>query len=381
MRILVVIYEFPPVGGGGGQAARDICQGLVNRGHEVLVLTSHLKGLPRQQDLDGIQVLRVPSARRLPYQASLADMSAFIMAGALTGLRQARHWHPDIIHVHFAVPSGPVAWIISRITRIPYVLTAHLGDVPSGVPEKTDDWFRWIYPFTPPIWRESAQVVAVSQHTRQLAERYYPVDIQVIPNGVDLSRLDPGPIRVGDPPLVVFAGRFMPQKNPLQFVQTLAELKDLNWQCAMIGDGALRPDIEDKIQNLGLNDRIKLTGWLTPDEVTQWLSKSDILFMPSLSEGLPVVGVQSLAMGLCIVASEIGGFIDLVDQGVNGYLVETGNTQEYKRALQEVLSAPERLFAFRQASRKKAHDFDIQRITQAYESLFMATAQRQEKKG
>jgi len=302
MRILVVTYEFPPVGGGGGQAAQDISQELVRLGHEVHILTAHYRNLPRQEILDGIQIVRVPSARTQAYKAGLLPMFGFILAGLFVGLKQIREHPPDIIHVHFAVPSGPVAWMLSHCTHIPYVLTAHLGDVPQGVPEKTNRWFKWIYPFTPPIWHDAAQIVAVSEYTRQLAIKHYQVEPLVIPNGVDLSLLDPGEIQVNDPLHIVFAGRFMHQKNPLQLVKTLSDLKQLTWKCTMLGDGPLYLDVQEEIKNLGLEDRISLLGWVTPREVIDHLSKSDILFMPSISEGLPVIGVQSLAMGLAIVA-------------------------------------------------------------------------------
>ena len=117
----------------------------------------------------------------------------------------------------------------------------------------------------------------------------------------------------------------MEQKNPLQFVQTLNELKELKWQCVMIGDGPLMQDVKCAIEDYGLEDRFQLTGWLDPQDVLNWFDKSDILFMPSRSEGLPVVGVQALAKGLAIVASRVGGFVDLVDDDKNGYLIqETG---------------------------------------------------------
>ena len=64
MKILVLIHEFPPVGGGGGRAALDICQDLVKRGQEIVVLTAHLKGLSKDEIVDGIRVLRLPSLRR-----------------------------------------------------------------------------------------------------------------------------------------------------------------------------------------------------------------------------------------------------------------------------------------------------------------------------
>ena len=79
MRILVVTYEFPPIGGGGGRAAQDICYKLVQLGHEVRVLTSHLKGLAYQETVHGLEVTRVRAARRLPYKASLLDMGGLLM--------------------------------------------------------------------------------------------------------------------------------------------------------------------------------------------------------------------------------------------------------------------------------------------------------------
>lgn len=370
MRILVVIYEFPPIGGGGGMVARDISLGLARRGHEIRVLTAHYQGLARQEELNGVQVLRVPSARQSAYQAGLVSMSGFVLAGVWAGRRLLRQWRPDLMHVHFAVPSGPVAWMLSRISGIPYVLTAHLGDVPEGVPEKTGRWFRWVYPFTPPIWRDAARVAAVSEYTRQLALKHYPVDVQVIPNGVDLSELDLGTIRVNDPPWIVFAGRFAPQKNPLQLVRTLAELRHLPWRCLMMGDGPLRPEVERAIQNAGLQERFTLPGWVSPEEVLEGFRKADILFMPSLSEGLPVVGVRALALGLAVVAGRVGGFLDLVDVGENGYLIDPENPGGYAQALQELLTSPTHLQSFRCASRRKAQQFDVERVIEAYETLF-----------
>ncbi len=277
MRILVLVYEFPPVGGGGGAVALDIARELAQRGYEIALLTSHHAGLARQTTIDGVRVFRINSFRRHLYKADFLSMAGYILMGFLPALQLVRRFRPDVIHVHFAVPSGPLAWIVSKLSGIPYLLTAHLGDVPGGVPEKTQGWFRWVYPFTPAIWRDAARVVAVSEHTRQLALKRYPVDIQVIPNGVNLNLLDPGEIQVGRPPRVIFAGRFVHQKNPLQIVRALAENADLPWTCVLLGDGALRPQIEAEIARTGLSDRFHLPGWVTPEEVVAWLKKCDIL--------------------------------------------------------------------------------------------------------
>jgi glycosyltransferase involved in cell wall biosynthesis len=239
MRILTLIYEFPPIGGGGGRAAYDICKGLVACGHEVTVLTAHMQGLPFEEYKDGIRLARISSFRRETFGASFLTMLAYVLAGLWAGLRLIRLDRPDIIHTHFAVPSGALAWMLSIVTGIPYILTAHLGDVPGGVPEKTEKWFRWIEPFTRPIWKRAKKVIAVSEHTRQLALKHYSVNVEVVPNGADVAHLAPAKIKVNTPPRLVFAGRFVPQKNLLAIIQTLSQLKDLNWNCSMLSDGPL----------------------------------------------------------------------------------------------------------------------------------------------
>lgn len=370
MKILVLIHEFPPVGGGGGRAAQDICRGLVRRGHQVTVLTAHLAGLPRRETSEGLEVVRLPSLRREAFRAGLLPMGAYLLAGLAAGLRLIRRWQPDLIHVHFAVPAGALAWILSCLTGVPYVLTAHLGDVPGGVPEKTGKWFRWVYPFTRPIWQGAGRVVAVSEYTRRLALQHYPVEIEVVHNGVDLETVAVSPEEPAVPPRLVFAGRFVPQKDPLQIVRSLAELKDLAWQCVLIGDGPLRASLLAEIREQGLEERFFLPGWVTPEEVAAWLARSDILFMPSRSEGLPVVGVQALASGLAIVASDIGGFLDLVENGRNGFLIDRARPSEFSAALRQLLADPARLRACKRASRTRAAAFDLRRVVGRYETIF-----------
>src|SRR6266496_4530600 len=371
MRILVLVHEFPPVGGGGGRVAEDICSKLVKRGHEVKVLTTHIKGLLYEEERNGFEVIRFRSLRMQPYRATFLSMAVYVLAGLWMGLRLIGSFKPEVIHAHFAVPAGALAWMLSRMTKIPYILTVHLGDVPGGVPEKTDEWFRWIYPFTPSIWKDASEIVAVSEFTKQLALKTYKEKIQVVPNGVDLIALMPNRISLNDPPRIIFAGRFMAQKNPLRFVQTLNELKELKWQCVMLGDGPLMQDVKCAIEEFGLEDRFQLLGWVDPQDVLTWFDKSDILFMPSQSEGLPVVGVQALAKGLAIVASRVGGFVDLVDDDKNGYLIKETDAAKFSTLLSVLLSDSNRLLSFRNASLEKARSFELDQIVKEYESIFL----------
>ncbi len=370
MRILTVIYEFPPIGGGGGRAAYDICKGLAARGHAVTVLTAHIGNLPLEETSDGIHLVRIPSLRKNAFSAGFSTMFAYVFMGVGAGLRLIKKEKPQIIHTHFAVPSGALAWILSVTSGTPYVLTAHLGDVPGGVPEKTGAWFRWIKPLTHLIWRRAKKVIAVSQYTRQLALRHYNVNIEVIPNGTDVTELAPREIIDNTPPRIVFAGRFAAQKNTLAIIKILSQLQDVNWVCSMLGDGLYFEDAKREIEKNGMTDRFEMPGWVTPEDVIEKFSHSDILFMPSLSEGLPVVGVQALAKGLALVVSNIGGFLDLVDEGKNGFLIDVHDHAAFISTLKNLLSDPQTLLQCRKASLLKSAKFDITHIVERYEGIF-----------
>jgi len=370
MRILVINYEYPPIGGGGGQVCQSIAEELASRGYEITVLTAHLAGLPKEESLNQVRVIRLPSFRKQPYKAGFLTMAMFVLAAILPGYQIIRRWHPELIHVHFAVPSGAVAWILHRLTGVPYILTAHLGDVPGGVPEKTGRWFRWVHPLTVPIWKDAARCTAISEFTALLARQQYGVSPQVIPNGMAIRIDKSKPLMVNQPPVIIFVGRFAMQKNLLELVEILNQVRDLPWRCILVGDGPMRSQIQNRLDELGLTDRFTLTGWVSPDDVQHYMGQSDVLFMPSLSEGLPMVGILALACGLAIVANNVGGFSDLVVQGQNGYLADVGDRGALVDAMRQFLSDPQALLNARRCSLEFAGRFDIKAIVGRYEEVF-----------
>ena len=288
-----------------------------------------------------------------------------------TGLRLIRRMKPAIIHVHFAVPTGALAWVLSKLTGIPYVLTVHLGDVPGGVPQKTDRWFRFVAPFIPPIWERASRVVAVSEFTSQLASANYKIPISVIPNGVAIqSDITVNP--PSQPPILIFAGRFQPQKNLPFLIRALSQIQDLPWTLKLIGEGPERLLIEEAVTQEELETRIEFNGWMESEEVEDELHASDILVMPSLSEGLPIVGVQALAKGLAIVANRAGGLEDIVQEGVNGRLCQIGDQDCYVEALRWTLEDVDRLSTMKLASKEMSNRFDIRRVADEYEELFLS---------
>jgi glycosyltransferase involved in cell wall biosynthesis len=368
MKLLVLNYEYPPVGGGGGRACADLCKALAKRGYEIRILTSWVPGLPRLEQVDGYQVKRVWSGRRLRFQAGFVDMAAYILFGLIPAIREVQTWRPELIHVHFGVPTGVLALMVHWITGLPYVLTGHLGDVPGGVPEKTEGWFRFVNPFTPPIWRNAARVVAVSHYTRSLIYDRYQLEAQVIPNGIEVSK--GRGTAVHEPPRLIFAGRFQPQKNLEFLFDSLAQLSDRAWMLTMVGDGPLRLELERIAADRSLDGRIHFTGWVDPHEVEALLEESDLLVMPSQAEGLPVVSVQALAHGVAMAVTSAGGLRDVVDDGINGFKVQVGAQDEYVKRLDELLADPSKITAMKRASLIKADEFSLDRVADSYEQVF-----------
>lgn len=367
-------YEYPPVGGGGGAVSRQVARHLAARGHEVGVQTAHWGNLPKVETVGGVEIRRHFAFRRRKDRCSIFEMVLFVLAGLWPVWRRVKRERPDLLHVHFAVPTGLLALAVHKLTGVPYVLTAHLGDVPGGVPQQTDHWFRWIKPLTNVVWNKAAGATAVSEFVRHLAEASYHVPVRTLRNGVALPALEEGQLAPHQPPRMMFAGRFNPQKNLLFLVEVLRILKPLPWTCRLIGDGPEMEMVKKAIADAALETRAVLTGWITPAEVDEALASSDLLLLPSHSEGLPVVAAKALAYGLAVVGSDIGGLRDVVIHDDNGWLLDHGDAESFAKRLGELLQNPGKLAQMRAASRAHADQFDIRRIIDGYERLFATIA-------
>jgi glycosyltransferase involved in cell wall biosynthesis len=372
MRILVLNYEFPPIGGGGGRFTADLCRHLARFGHELRVQTSRFRGLPHKEVHEGYEIYRTWSGRRQAHTCTVPEMSYFLAANLIPALNHAVSWRPQVVNVHFAVPSGVLAWIIRQTTGIPYVLSAQLGDVPGGVPVQTDHLFRWLKPFTVPIWRDAAAVTVPSDEVAELVQRAYGLQPHVIPNGVELEALKPLPSEVHTPIRLVFVGRFSPQKNLTFLLEVLEKLRDLNWRLDLVGDGPLRGELEGLVQRWDLASKVKFHGWVAPEAATDIMRHSDILVLPSLSEGLPLVGLQALGLGLALATSDHRSLKDLVQDGVNGFTCSVTDVEAFARSLRDLLTAPTLLLAMRRASCELAPRFEAGRVTRQLEALLLA---------
>ncbi len=374
MKILVLCYEYPPIGGGGGNVAKSVAEQLVARGHEVRVQTAALGWKSKREVIGGVEVFRTASLRRVPDTCTVPEMGLYLVTSLRPTMRHIREWRPEVIHAHFAVPTGVLAWAVHRLTGVPYVLTAHLGDVPGGVPDQTDAMFRRIAPLARRIWRNAAAATAVSSFVQELAQEAYARPVTRILNGIDLTDAPVEPEPPHSPTRLLFIGRLNPQKNPVFLIEALGHLRTLAWHLTFIGDGPLMGEVREAIARNGLAERVTVTGWQEPAAVHRILAKSDILCMPSISEGLPIVGIEALKYGLAIVASDIPGLRDVLDDGVNGASVPLGDLVAYVAQLGRLIENPEALAAMKRASWEKARRFDLGESAHEYAHILSEAA-------
>ena len=368
MKILVLCYEYPPLGGGGGRVAQTVARELASRGHKIEVHTGGMAHLPLVAQDGGVEVHRFRSGRKREDRCSIPEMMAWCATAFAPTLRAIREWQPDVIHAHFAMPTGTLAWSLHRLTKVPYVITAHLGDVPGAFFPRDSALFMALEPFAGRIWREAARVTGVSTFVAETGERAYHRPVVMIPNGIRLNDIGEhkAPHEV---PQLVFTGRLVEQKRPLLLLDALAHLSNLPWKLTLIGDGPLMAAVQERAEALSLKDRVHFTGWVSSDQVHTILGASDIFCMPSESEGLSVAAVEALKHGLAIAGTGIPGLRDVLTDGVNGRAVHVDDVNAYAGALRSMLSDRTLLERMQQASLERVHEFDLKDVAAKYERV------------
>jgi glycosyltransferase involved in cell wall biosynthesis len=372
MRILTLCYEWPPIGGGGGRAAKDIAETLVRRGHEVQVQTARFVGLPASEIVNGVHVHRGLSLRRNRDRSSPWEMGSYVLLNTVPAIQRAREFRPDLIHAHFAVPTGALALPVSRLGKVPYVITAHLGDVPGAIPDQTDHLFRWLNPLIRPIWRNATALVGVSRFVADLAKETYGRELEIIPNGISLQDRPELPRSLGQKPRLIFVGRLNRQKN-LDFLPgMLSRIADLDWELDIVGEGDEGPALKKAFAPL--SPRVLFHGWLDQAAVDLKLRGAEIFLLPSQVEGLSVAALEALKFGLVVVGADIPSLRECVDSGVNGYLISTTDREAWISTLRALLIDPAKRLSMRQQAWQLAARFDLERVADRYETLFSNVA-------
>ena len=378
MRLLLLNYEFPPLGGGAGRATASLAREFTALGHETRVLTSRFGTQPALETVEGFTVHRVPVLRRRMDRCSPIEMLTFLAAAALHLPGLVREWRPDFTVAFFGIPSGPLGLWLQCAERIPYLVSLRGGDVPGFQPYDLAWQHRVCAPFLRKIWLHAAGVVANSAGLRNLAAQFAPrLDIPVIPNGVDAGFFQP-PVSAQPPPgpenpaRLLFVGRLVRQKGLDLLFKALAGLRQ-PFHLRLVGDGGQRGELEREAMHFPASCRVEFLGWQDRNTIAALYREAHLFVFPSRDEGMPNVVLEAMASGLPVLATAIPGSTDLVRDGLNGRIVPPEDPEALADALKDLLATPGRLATMGGASRSIVeHEYTWHRVAAAYLDLMRA---------
>ncbi|MTF37325.1 glycosyltransferase family 4 protein [Cyanobacterium aponinum] len=268
---------------------------------------------------------------------------------------QIRH-----VHAHFGTNSTTVAMLTSLLGNISYSFTIHGPeefDKPDAIAlsEKI---------------KRATFVVTISNYGKSQVYRWCEYQdwqkVHVIHCGLDEKFIQAEITPIPSENNLVCVGRLCPQKGQLLLLDAIARLKQKGIICqlTLVGDGELRQEIEKLAEKLHIKSQINITGWASSEEVKMKINEAKLMVIPSFAEGLPVVIMESFALGRPVISTYVAGIPELVVENESGWLCFAGDVESLTEKLEKALSlSPEKLNQIGIISKKKVkynHDIEIE---------------------
>jgi glycosyltransferase involved in cell wall biosynthesis len=348
-------------------------------GHEVEVFTSAYRGgggsgsNASRYIVEYFGATRGSDARR-GYARSHAAvllcrvLPLFYVIGGLWGIwRLTRRRHYDIIHVHWPVPHVLFGWLGRRTTRPPAKLVTSWYGVELRWVQSSLPWLRG---FVKWALRTSDAVVAISSYTAREVARFARVPVRVIPYTLgfdDATRPHPARLQRGARQefRIVFVGRLVERKGVKHLIDAVGRLPvELRSHLTVIGEGPERPALDAQVRAAGLERRVEIRGRVSEQALHEAYADSDVMVLPSIldargdTEGLGVVLLEAMSYGVPVIASDIGGITDIVENEKSGLLVPPADPEQLARALERLARDP--------ALAKRLGDAGEQRVRHAF---------------
>ena len=373
MKLLFLNYEFPPLGGGAGNATKNLAYAFTQSGHEVTVITTWFKGLNADEVCDGYRILRVRSRRKRLDRSNTMEMLSYVFHARR---RASRLMHeegaPDAVICFFALPTGLVAFHLRKRFGIPYILSLRGGDVPGFLPDELGLLHQLTAPLSARIWKYASHIVANSRGLQELAEHTatrFGKRVAYIPNGVDAETFRPA-LRPPDTFTILHVGRLTAQKGTAQLLEALRILHDdaehEAFRCIIAGDGPLRVELERQAQRLDLGKHIVFLGWVGRAELPALYRRASVFVLPTAEEGMANVILEAMASGLPIITTNARGNEELVEDGVNGVLLSSREPATIAAALRLFQDDSARTARTGQEGRKRSMQYSWQASATQY---------------
>jgi glycosyltransferase involved in cell wall biosynthesis len=361
MRVLLLNYEYPPAGGGAGFATANIARELAKKGVDVEVLTSRIEDEPDGEIVNGVPIHRVTSWRKDVHDCGLVGAYSYVAFAARKRWALYRKKSYDLEHYFFSLPTGALRFApIPVRKKPPYIVSLRGSDVPNYDPfnKKLTVMHKLLAPVTQRIWNRANSVVALSDGLRQIARQSNDsLDMQVIPNGIDIEKFRAKTISQAsskdDPLKIITVTRLLERKGVHHLLEAIARPSPLNVTLQIVGSGSYEQELRDRTSELGLTDRVNFTGFVHTDDLPKLYRAADLFALPSMTESFGLVFAEAMACALPIVATVVGGIPELIRSGQEGILVEPGQPEQIRTALEKLLSNRTALIEMGNAGRRR----------------------------
>jgi glycosyltransferase involved in cell wall biosynthesis len=369
-------YEFPPIGGGSGNATRHMLREFARSDDlEIDLITSSESGFRIDRFSDRIRIHRLPVQKRELLYWRTPELLRYSWGAYRYARRLLEQARFDVCHCWSGWPPGVIGHLLRA--RLPYVVSLRGSDVP-GYSQRLARLDSLVFrPLSRRVWSGAAALIANSSDLRALARRTSRHPIEVIPNGVDTEvftprSASPSGERADAPLELLYVGRFVERKNVPLLLNAMSHVREC--RLTLVGDGKCAREWRHLTRALGLDERVRFIGHVPHDELGGWYARADVFVLTSDSEGMSNSLLEAMASGLAIVSTDTGGASELVGSG--GLIVPRGEVGPIASALRSLVSDPGLVLRMKREARQRALGLTWSHVADRYREVY-ARAVRQ----
>jgi glycosyltransferase involved in cell wall biosynthesis len=375
MNILMLNYEYPPLGGGGGVIHQQLATELA-KDFNITVMTSQFRDQKAHEVQDNVEVIRVPiMMRKQSNSASLISVLAFYPSSLWAGYTLLRKRPFDIVHSMFAVPSGVSGLQLARLFRLPHIVSILGGDIYDPTRRVSPHKTPIVHGAVKNVLRRSDRIIGMSQDIVDRANQYFgPFDgrMELIPHAIKRPIFEPRSREVfgfkDNDILLVTVGRLIPRKGVEDLIRVVQRLDRV--KLLVIGGGPEKEGLQRLASELQVSSRVSFWGHVTDDEKYQLLSLSDIYVSCARHEGFGLVFLEALACGLPVVCYDNGGQTDFLREGQTGSVVPLENLDLFTAKVNALCQAPELRQRIGQFNLEHVRNYYIEACADRYRTLY-----------